>query len=161
MPKAGFWAIDPTRKIHFGKDGWWYANDERIQNQRINTLFSQCLHQTAAGSYEIVLGRDRADVEIEDTPYVVTQVTGYSNQGVIVRLNDKSEETLAPQTLSIGDNDVLYCRVKDQEHPARFLRSAYYQLTEYIHEDEKSGKFVLRTGETDYPILPIQCKGQE
>ena len=161
MPKAGFWVIDPTRKIHFGKDGWWYANDERIQNQRINTLFSQCLHQTAAGSYEIVIGRDRADVEIEDTPYVVTQVTGYSNQGLIVRLNDKSEEALAPQTLSIGDNDVLYCRVKDQEHPARFLRSAYYQLTEYIHEDEKSGEFVLRTGETDYPILPIQFKGQE
>ncbi len=161
MPKAGFWVIDPTRKIHFGKDGWWYANDERIQNQRINTLFSQCLHQTEAGSYEIVIGRDRADVEIEDTPYVVTQVTGYSNQGLIVRLNDKSEEALAPQTLSIGDNDVLYCRVKDQAHPARFLRSAYYQLTEYIHQDEKSGEFVLRTGETDYPILPIQCKGQE
>ena len=161
MPKAGFWVIDPTRKIHFGKDGWWYANDERIQNQRINTLFSQCLHQTAAGSYEIVIGRDRANVEIEDTPYVVTQVTGYSNQGVIVRLNDKSEEALAPQTLSIGDNDVLYCRVKEQEHPARFLRSAYYQLMEYIHQDEKSGEFVLRTGETDYPILPIQFKGQE
>ncbi len=161
MPKAGFWVIDPTRKIHFGKDGWWYANDERIQNQRINTLFSQCLHQTAAGSYEIVIGRDRADVEIEDTPYVVTQVTGYSNQGLIVRLNDKSEEALAPQTLSIGDNDVLYCRVKDQKYPARFLRSAYYQLTEYIHQDEKSGEFVLRTGETDYPILPIQFKGQE
>ncbi len=158
MPKAGFWVIDPTRKIHFGKDGWWYANDERIQNQRINTLFSQCLRQTATGSYEIVIGRDRADVEIEDTPYVVTQVTGYSNQGVIVRLNDKSEEALAPQTLSISDNDVLYCRVKDQKFPARFLRSAYYQLTEYLHQDEKSGEFVLRTGATVYPI---QTKGQE
>ena len=158
MPKAGFWVIDPTRKIHFGKDGWWYANGERIQNQRINTLFSQCLHRTAAGSYEIVIGRDRAGVEIEDTPYVVTQVTGYSNQGLIVRLNDKSEEALAPQTLSIGDNDVLYCRVKDQVHSARFLRSAYYQLTEYVREDEKSGEFVLRTGETGYPIRPIQLK---
>jgi len=158
MPKAGFWVIDPTRKIHFGKDGWWYANGERIQNQRINTLFSQCLHRTAAGSYEIVIGRDRAGVEIEDTPYVVTQVTGYSNRGLIVRLNDKSEEALASQTLSIGDNDVLYCRVKDRKYPARFLRSAYYQLTEYMHEDEKSGEFVLRAGETVYPI---QTKGQE
>ena len=158
MPKAGFWAIDPTRKIHFGKDGWWYANDERIQNQRINTLFSQCLHQTEAGSYEIVIGRDRAGVEIEDTPYVVTQVTGSPSQGFIIRLNDESEEALAPQTLSIGDNDILYCRIKDQVHPARFLRSAYYQLTEYVREDEKSGEFVLRTGETGYPIRPIQFK---
>ena len=158
MPKAGFWAIDPTRKIHFGKDGWWYANDERIQNQRINTLFSQCLHQTEAGSYEIVIGQDRASVEIEDTPYVVTQVTGSPGRGFIIRLNDESEEALAPQTLSIGDNDVLYCRVKDQVHPARFLRSAYYQLTKYVREDEKSGEFVLRTGGTGYPIRPIQFK---
>ena len=158
MPKASFWAIDPTRKIHFGKDGWWYANDERIQNQRINTLFSQCLHQTDAGLYEIVIGRDRAGVEIEDTPYVVTQVTGSPSRGFIVRLNDACEEALAPQTLSIGDNDVLYCRVKDQVHSARFLRSAYYQLTEYVGEDEKSGEFVLRTGDTGYPIRPIQFK---
>ena len=124
-----------------------------------NTLFSQCLHQTPAGSYEIVIGRDRAGVEIEDTPYVVTQVTGDPSQGFIIRLNDESGEALVPQTLSIGDNDVLYCRVKDQEHPARFLRPAYYQLTEYIHQEGKSGEFVLRTGEQ--ALLHLQRNAEQ
>ena len=152
MPQAGFWAIDPTRKIHFGKDGWWYANDERIHNQRINKLFSQCLQKNARGEYEIVLGRDRAFVEIEDTPYVVTQVAGDPDQGFTLRLNDESEERLAPYTLAIGANDVLYCKVKGQKHAAHFLRPAYYQLTQYVQEDATSGGFVLQIGEITYPI---------
>lgn len=152
MPKAGFWAIDPTRKISFGKDGWWYANDERIQNRRINLLFSQHLRQTPAGNYEIVIGRDLVAVEIDDTPYVVTSVTGEAQQQLIVQLNDESEETLDPTTLHIGPENVLYCRVKDGQHPARFLRAAYYQLTAHVQEDAESGSFVLRVGEVTYTI---------
>src|SRR5436189_4918485 len=94
MPKAGFWAIDPTRKISFGRDGWWYANDERIQNRRINLLFSQNLRKTSAGIYELAIGWDRVAVEMEDAPYVVTRVTGNAQRGFTLRLNDDSEEAL-------------------------------------------------------------------
>lgn len=154
MPQAGFWAIDPTRKIHFGKDGWWYANDERIQNPRINTLFSRCLQKTADGRYEIVLGRDRAAVDIEDTPYVVTRVSGDPQQGFTLRLNDDSQEGLSPDTLSVGAGNVLYCRVKRRAHAARFLRPAYYQLARYVQEDTTGAGFVLPMGATAYAIRP-------
>jgi hypothetical protein len=152
MPKAGFWAIDPTRKISFGKDGWWYANDERIHNRRINTLFSQHLRKTEAGNYEIAIGWDKVAVEIDDAPYVVTWVTGNPQEGFTLRLNDESEERLDPTTLSIGQENVLYCRVKNGEHPARFLRSAYYQITAYVQEDAETGTFVLRLGNATYQI---------
>lgn len=152
MPKAGFWAIDPTRKISFGKDGWWYANDERIQNRRINLLFSQHLHKTSAGTYEIAIGWDKVVVEIDDAPYVVTRVTGDSGQGFTLRLNDDSEELLDPTTLSVGPEDVLYCVVKGRAHRARFLRPAYYQLTAHVQEDGATGAFVLRLGANTYPI---------
>ena len=159
MPRAGFWAIDPTRKIHFGKDGWWYANDERIQNPRINKLFSSCLRQSSDGGFEIVLGRDRAAVEIEDTPYVVTRVSKNPGQGLTLRLNDDSEEALAPDTLEVGDGDVLYCRVKNRRYPARFLRPAYYQIAADIREKpgrEAGGTgFVLQIGEAAYPIRRV------
>jgi len=152
MAKAGFWAIDPTRKISFGRDGWWYANDERIQNRRINILFSQNLRKTSAGTYEIAIGRDKVAVEIDDTPYVVTRVTGNPDQGLLLRLNDESEEMLDPATLFIGQEHVLYCRVKEGQHAARFLRPAYYQLTEHVYEDAATHTFELRLGETTYPI---------
>ena len=156
MPKAGFWAIDSTRKISFGKDGWWYANDERIENRRINLLFSQHLRQTADGRYEISLGRDRATVEIDDAPYVVAAINGNPEHGLIIQLNDKSEEALAPDTLHIGPDNVLYCRVKGQEYLARFLRPAYYQLAEYIQEDAETGSFVLHLQDKSYPIPSTQ-----
>ena len=152
MAKAGFWAIDPTRKISFGKDGWWYANDERIQNRRINVLFSQHLHKTEEGVYEIAIGWDKVTVVIDDAPFVITQVSSNSEQGLMLRLNDESEEPLDPTTLSISRDNVLYCRVKGKEHAARFLRPAYYQLAEYIQGNEESGTFWLSLRERAYPI---------
>ncbi len=153
MAKAGFWAIDPTRKISFGRDGWWYANDERIHNRRINILFSQHLRKTPAGTYEIAIGWDKVAVEIDDAPYLVTRVTGDAEQGLTLQLNDESEELLDPTTLSIGQENVLYCRVKDQEHTARFSRPAYYQLAAYVQEDTTTGAFLLRLDNTTYTIL--------
>ncbi len=157
MPKAGFWAIDPTRKISFGKDGWWYANDERIQNRRINLLFSQNLRKTSAGTYEIAIGWDRVAVEIEDAPYVVTRVTGDPERGFTLRLNDESEEALDPPTLYVGQDQVLYCLVKGREHTARFSRPAYYQLTAHVQEDTATGSFLLRLGEAMY-VIPIRIQ---
>jgi hypothetical protein len=154
MPKAGFWAIDPTRKISFGKDGWWYANDERIQNRRINVLFSQHLHRTPEGEYEIAIGWDRVNVVIDDAPFVVTQVNGNPMQGFTLHLNDESEERLDPTTLSIGADNVLYCRVKNGEHRARFLRPAYYQLATHIRETREGGDFFLQLSDAEYPIFP-------
>jgi hypothetical protein len=158
MAKAGFWAIDPTRKISFGKDGWWYANDERIENRRINLLFSQHVHKTAEGTYEITIGWDKVAVTIDDTPYVVTRVTDDGEQGLLLRLNDESEELLDPTTLHVGQDHVLYCWVKGGEHAARFLRPAYYQLAAHVQEDAATGSFMLRFGSIVH-LIPIG--GQE
>ncbi len=152
MAKAGFWAIDPTRKISFGKDGWWYANDERIHNRRINVLFSQHLQKAPDGSYEIVIGWDRVTVEIDDAPYVVTRVNGDSEQGFTLCLNDENEEPLDPATLFMNQENVLYCRVKGKEHLARFLRPAYYQLAEYVQGNEENGTFWLPLQKHTYAI---------
>lgn len=161
MAKAGFWAIDPTRKISFGKDGWWYANDERIHNRRINMLFSQHLRKTSEGTYEIAIGWDRVAVEIDDTPYVITRVSGDTEQGFTLRLNDESEEALEPHTLHVGQEHVLYCRVKGQEHPARFLRSAYYQLTAYMEEDSTTRACMLKVGDRLFPIDSVGPQNSE
>ena len=42
--------------------------------------------------------------------------------------NDDEREPLDPATLEVGDENVLYCRVKGGEFRARFLRTAYYHL---------------------------------
>ncbi len=154
MPQRGFWAIEPTRVIRFGKDGRWYANDEPIGNRRINVLFSRCLQLNQKGQYELVVGKDRTTVQVEDTPYVVTGVARTPESDFVISLNDNSEETLAPETLTVGDEHVLYCMVKERNFSARFLRRAYYQLAEYIIEEPRGPAYVLRVRQSTYQILP-------
>jgi len=142
MPRGGFWAIESGR-ISFRHDGRWYSDDEPINNPRIARLFSQCLRQTDDGRWQIAMADERALVEIEDTPWVVTRATDDGRGAFTLRLNDASEETLDPASLTVGAGNVLYTRVKGGRHLARFLRPAYYQLAQAIEEHD--GRFVLRS----------------
>jgi hypothetical protein len=151
MPGAGFYAIH-TSKLTFRSDGRWYADDEPVVHERLARLFSRYLRRTAAGGFEIWIDeRYHADVEVEDTPYVVTMVDVDPAAGVSIDLNDGTTEALDPRTLQVGGNDVLYCRVKDGRERARFLRPAYYQLAHFI-EETGPGRFALRCGGTTCPI---------
>jgi uncharacterized protein len=150
MAQAGFWAVS-SGKISFRRDGRWYSDDEPINNARIAKLFSKCLRQVDDGRWQIAMADEKAFVEIQDTPWVVTAVGGDAAGGFTLRLNDDSEEPLDPATLTVGSANVLYTRVKDG-HRARFLRPAYYQLAPAIAE--RASRFVLATGGRDYEIRP-------
>jgi hypothetical protein len=153
MTRAGFWAVS-AGKISFRHDGRWYTDDEPINNTRIAKLFSRCLRETEDGRWMIAMGDERAFVEVEDTPYVVTAVAGDRATGFRIRLNDDSEEALDPATLAIGAGNVPYARVKNGRYRARFLRPAYYQLAPAI--EERSGRFVLTSGGRSFEVPELR-----
>ena len=144
MPGAGFYAIH-TSTLSFRSDGRWYADDDPVVHPRLARLFSRYLRRKPSGDYEIWIDeRYHADVEIEDTPYVVTSVHTDADScagGLSVELSDGTIEPLEAQTLEIGNRDVLYCTVKRGAERARFLRPAYYQLTDFIEEPAPASSF--------------------
>ena len=144
MARAGFTAIS-SGKIKFGKDGLWYSDDEVIPNRAIRRLFSQALRVLPDGRGRLELGEDKADVVIEDTPWVVTAVEGSPTTGFIIVLNDETRERLDPASLRVGTANVLYCRVKGGAHEARFLRPAYYELLRHA-EAGAGGRVLLPVG---------------
>ncbi len=144
MARAGFTAIS-SGKIKFGKDGLWYSDDEVIPNRAIRRLFSRTLIVSPEGRARLELGEDKAEVIIEDTPWVVTGVEGDPTAGFTVTLNDETVEPLDPASLRVGADNVLYCRVKNGTHEARFLRPAYYELTRHA-EAGPGGEAMLRVG---------------
>lgn len=150
MPRAGFYAIQATT-IRFGRDGHWYADDERITNARIADLFSRHVTRDPAGGYMIRMGDEHAHIVVDDTPYVVISATAAADGKFTIELNDRSVENLDLSTLRAGADAVLYCRVKEGREPARFLRPAYYQLTPHIREIAPNG-FVLEVDGKTYPI---------
>ncbi len=149
MPRAGFYAVE-SGKISFRRDGNWYSDDERIDNPRIALLFSKSLKRNPDGSYFLQVAEERAPITVEDTPYVVRTVEN-GEHGLIVVTNDDEREPLDPATLEVGRDNVLYCRVKQGEFPARFLRPAYYHLSDYFRVED-DGHFSLVIGGRRYPI---------
>jgi len=150
VPSAGFYAIE-THSIRFGRDGEWYSDGERIKNRRIADLFSRCVRRKPDGGYLLVMGEERAPIEIEDTPFVVRDVEGDPQQGFTITLNDGTREPLDPATLRAGSDNAFYCSAKGGEYEARLLRPAYYTLARWVRPGD-SGRYVLGVGGRDYPI---------
>lgn len=149
MARAGFYAVE-SGKISFRRDGNWYNDDDRIENPRIALLFSQSIRRNPDGGYYLQVAEERAPIAVEDTPYVVKDVEDRGD-GLIVVTNDETREPLDPSTLEVGRDNVLYCRIKRGEFPARFLRSAYYHLSRhFLTEDGEN--FSIVVGDRRYPI---------
>src|SRR5512143_482205 len=101
MPKAGFYSIH-TSKLKFASDGRWYADDEPVVHERLALLFSRYLRRKPGDRYEIWIDeRYHADVEVEDTPYVVTAVNTDAAGRFSLALSDGTTEWLDPSGLEI------------------------------------------------------------
>ena len=95
-------------------------------------------------------------MDVEDTAFVVRRAvyqdqTQTQNARYILSLSDDTKEELLPDTLFIGQGNVLYCRVKNLAFPARFTRASYYQLARYVEEDNNT--YYLPYGEKRQRIL--------
>ncbi|MGH7932575.1 MAG: DUF1285 domain-containing protein [Candidatus Binataceae bacterium] len=150
MARAGFYAVE-SGKISFRRDGNWYSDEERIDNPRIALLFSRSIRRNPDGSYYLQVAEERATIAIEDTPFVIKSVEDDGRGGFVLILNDNEREALDPTALEVARDNVLYCHVKDGRFRARFLRNAYYHLSNnFLTDDGKTFSIVI--GDRRYPI---------
>jgi len=150
----------PTCGIVIDREGDWYYRGSLMK--RADIVSHLCEHlrrEESSGLYIIQMGKQRCYLEVEDTPLVVTSVLHQEEK----REDDQEElflsikhlktnQPLKPTTLWVGKENVLYCRVMEGTIPARFLRPAYYQLAEFIHEDKDEHRFYLLLNEKRYYI---------
>lgn len=144
MPRAGFTAIHAGR-IRFGRDGQWYCDDEIIPNRAICRLYARAMTVGDDGVARLQLGEDRAIVDVDDTPWVVTTVDRVADGDFTVTLNDETTEPLDLDTLRAGPGGVLYCRAHGGRHEVRFLRKAQNELARHVEPDD-TGRPVLVVG---------------
>jgi hypothetical protein len=152
MARAGFTAIHAGR-IRFGKDGRWYCDGEPIANRAICRLYARTMTVAPDGRARLELGEDRAEVEIEDTPWVVTGIEGDPERGFQVVLNDETSEPLELATLRLGPAGVPYCRAKGGRIEVRLLRAAWNELMRHA-EPAAGGACVLRAGTRQVALRP-------
>ncbi|HOD34539.1 MAG TPA: DUF1285 domain-containing protein [Syntrophales bacterium] len=147
--------------IRIDKEGVWYYKGAEMFRREIVNLFYQNLHLDDLGTYYIEYENDIASLEVEDTAFVVRAVYRAGSvegrdEKIYVVLSDDTCEELVPETLRVGRENVLYCAVKSKRFPARFLRASYYQLADYITEEEEGGDFFLALNGRKYYIRDQQ-----
>ena len=143
--------------IRIDKEGVWYYKGAEMFRREIVNLFYRNLHLDESGAYYIEYENDIASVEVDDTAFVVRAVyrTGSAegrDEKIHIFLSDDSCEELAPETLRIGRENVLYCVVKAKRFPARFLRASYYQMSDYFDQEENGENFFLALNGRKYYI---------
>jgi hypothetical protein len=148
----------PPCLIFIDKEGHWHHEGVEMIRRDFIRLFYENMEMDSLGRYVINWGGKRCYVEVEDTAFVVRNMayqdaTGDTAARVILSLSDDSHEDLAPETLYVGKDNILYCRVKGSAFPARFNRPAYYQLAKRIIDE--NGVFYLSIGDRDYKIKGI------
>jgi len=134
-------------EIFIDKEGQWFYQGAEMQRREIVRFFYDHLSLDEGGRYILEWAGERCLLEVEDTAFVVKGVA--ADDGFSLSLSDDRVERLAPDTLYVGDGNVLYCLVYGA-FPARFTRPAYYQLAVYI--EEEAGGFVLPVGGKRHPI---------
>jgi hypothetical protein len=106
------------------------------------------------GRFEVCVGRERAYVQVDETPWVVRGLAAPAAPGgaPVLLLADGSREPLDPATLRVGGDGVVRCAAKGGQ-PARFARAAQAALAPWLDEDPPgSGRFVVTVGGCRFAI---------
>lgn len=147
MPE-GWTGKYPPCQIQVTPEGELQHDGAPLVHPAIIKLIFQSVH-LEDGHYIVRMDNQACELEVADTFFVVSRVE-FGESGATLTLNDSTSEPLAPQSLSLGDNGIVYCRVKGGGFPARFGRAAYYQLAEKIVEDGEG--FALELGGRRWPL---------
>lgn len=143
--------------IKIDKEGTWYYRGAHMFRKEILSIFFENLKIDEYGKYLIEINNEICYLDVEDTAFVVTAVYWEKPEDgtgdyINVMLTDDSWEKLDLNTLYVGNDNVLYCRVKKRKFAARFSRKSYYQLTRFIQQEEKENRFFISVNNKKYFI---------
>lgn len=143
--------------IRIDKEGVWYYKGAHMFRKEILKVFFEHLKIDECGKYLIELGQERCYLDVEDTAFIVAavykkQLPDNGRSQIDILLSDDSCEKLEMQSLHVGRDNVLYCRVKEGIFTARFSRNSYYQLAEFIEQSENGNNYFINLNGEKYLI---------
>ena len=156
-PGAGPPALTPFGLV-LHHDARWSHEGEAIRNRKLREKFDRSVvYLPEEGKYVVVVGRFRAEIEVEEAAFFVRSVDLDCG---LVALSDFSSESLDLATLDLSEIDgALICLVKfdlaPQGLPARFSHAAQAELLAAVDEGE-GGLFIHLGGEAR--AFPLQVE---
>ena len=135
--KKFLYEIDLSKDLQLNKHGEWLHQGARISKQSISDYFFRSLkYDPESNTYFLEIGKGRATVEVEDTPFFVLSFDT-STLPWILNLSGETRHPLLPESLFIGNENQIYCLINNGQDRARFSRSAHQTLLHYAVSDDQ------------------------
>ncbi len=135
-------------------EGYFWHDGYEMDDAEFLTIFLTQMKRQADGRYRVMCQGETCLITAVDTPFVVRHFT-LEKEGLLLHFAGAYTEILDPKTLFVGEQNVLYCQIKEGEEKARFGRHAYLSLTEWIKQNPQTGRFHLVLGDQRYEILGV------
>jgi hypothetical protein len=132
-----------TYDYHIDCHGNWFCEGNPVSDPDLFRMLSRSLFADRAYFFVRCEGEVHP-VRVDDAPllvryvHVITDSSGELSS-VEIELEDGRRESLNAETLQ-AEQDVLYCIATPRRLKAKLGKTAYYELTRYMHEDLESGE---------------------
>ncbi len=133
---------------HIDEFGRWFCEGNLVSDPELFRILSRSLF-VRHGAFFVRCEGEVHPVRVADVPiwirYVHVEVTqDGALLGVEIELEDGRREQLNAEALTVGrEGAALYTHATSRQLPARFGKSAYYELAKYLAQDHDSGHFYL------------------
>ena len=138
-----------TVTLSIDKEGNWRHEGVKVTHQKTVKLFFSVLDRDDQGRYFIEVGKERAFVRVNDVPFIVTALR-LLKAGIRLTFQDGTRELLLPETLQFTKENIPYCKIRQGKMDAKFSRTAYYELAEFIVEQGEG--FALKINDKLHPL---------
>ena len=125
--------------------GNWFCEGNRVVDQQLLRVLSRSLYAQGAGFFVRCEGEVHP-VRVADAPLWIRYVHLQKDErGELIRieieLTDGRREDLDGETLSIANEQALYCLATHRRLKARFGKVAYYELARHVQTDDEGSSF--------------------
>jgi hypothetical protein len=123
--------------IVLDREGRFFHDGQRVEHPALEKALRTWISLHPDDGRPILTnGYDWCYFRAEDTPFFVDAVTLHPDGTAALKLVGGSEEPLDPAALSVGEDGVVYARVREGRAEARFLRHAQTGLAPLLVEAE-------------------------
>ncbi|MCK5680597.1 DUF1285 domain-containing protein [bacterium] len=126
---------------------WWYDGAKIIHPEVLKLFKNSLTIDSIGGEYFIDYQGKRVPVKVARTPYFIRDVALETDQvgnliGVMLEVDDGSQELLDPESLTLDDEGVLKVKIKAGQFAARCLSAAHFRIAELLEEDSEGNFFI-------------------
>ncbi len=147
----------PRRAWHYfiDADGHLWHEGTEMEDPALLKFFMEKMERLPDGRYHVLCQGEGCYFTAEDVPHVIQSVDVKPDR-VTLYFPGAYSEPLNPETLKVGKDNVLYCKIHGGDLTGRFNRKSYLELAKMVQFNPSEKSYLFPLGGKTYPIRGVK-----